>query len=156
MRRRLKEETIIFISVLKWIFLATIVGAVVGLSTTVFVKSLNWGAALSAQHEYYFLLLPIGLLASTLIIKYVFPQAAGHGANSVIESIHKNSGKIKPIFVPVEFLRTFITLTTGGSAGKEGPSAQIGAGLASMLADRKSTRLNGHISYPLFLFKKHL
>ena len=135
MRRRLKEETVIFISVLKWIFLATIVGATVGLSTTVFVKSLNWGAALSARHEYYFLLIPFGLLASTLIIKYVFPQAAGHGANSVIESIHKNSGKIRPIVVPVEFIRTFITLTTGGSAGKEGPSAQIGAGLASIVAD---------------------
>src|SRR3990172_531143 len=135
MGRRLKEETIIFISVLKWIFLATIVGAVVGLSTTVFVKSLNWGAAIAAQHEYYFLLIPFGLLASTLIIKYVFPQAADHGANSVIESIHKKSGKIKPIVIPVEFIRTFITLTTGGSAGKEGPSAQIGAGLPPIVAD---------------------
>src|SRR3972149_2123937 len=135
MRRRLKEETVSFISVLKWIFLATVVGAIVGLSTTVFVKSLNWGAALAIQYEYYCLLIPFGLLASTLIIKYVFPQAAGHGANSVIESIHKSSGKIRPIVVPVEFIRTFITLTTGGSAGKEGPSAQIGAGLASMVAD---------------------
>src|SRR4030067_2666887 len=135
MRRRLKEETVIFISVLKWIILATVVGSIVGLSTTIFVKSLNWGAALAIQYDYYFLLIPFGLLASTLIIKYVFPQAAGHGANSVIESIHKSSGKIRPIFVPVEFLRTFITLTTGGSAGKEGPSAQIGAGRASMAAD---------------------
>jgi hypothetical protein len=37
-----------------------------------------------------------------------------------------------PAVVPVEFAATF---ASGGSAGKEGPSAQIGAGLASMMAD---------------------
>lgn len=135
MKKRVQEETIIFVSVAKWIVLATIVGAIVGVSTTVFVKTLNRGAELTANYPYYFLMLPIGLLASTIIIKYIFPQAQGHGANRVIESVHKFSGKLKPIMVPVEFLRTFITLTAGGSAGKEGPSAQIGAGLASMFAD---------------------
>ncbi|HBG46650.1 MAG TPA: voltage-gated chloride channel [Deltaproteobacteria bacterium] len=135
MRRKIREETVIFISVIKWIFLATIVGAIVGVSTTAFVKSLNWGAAIASRYDYYFLLIPVGFLLSAIIIKYVFPQAAGHGANSVIESIHKNAGKIRPIAVPVEFVRTFLTITTGGSAGKEGPSAQIGAGLASLVAD---------------------
>jgi len=135
MKKRLTEETVIFISVFKWILLATAVGVIVGASTTLFVKTLNWGAAAASTYRYYFLSMPLGLLASALIIKRLLPGAEGHGANKVIESIHRNSGKIKPIAVPAEFLRSFITLTTGGSAGKEGPSAQIGAGLASMLAD---------------------
>ncbi|MBE7414181.1 MAG: chloride channel protein [Deltaproteobacteria bacterium] len=135
MQRKLKEETVIFISVVKWILLATVVGAIVGLSTTLFVKSLNFGAELAARYDYFFVIMPFGLLASVLIIKYVFPQAAGHGANMVISSIHKNDGRIRPLVIPVEFIRTFITLSTGGSAGKEGPSAQIGAGLASLVAD---------------------
>ncbi|MBI1912288.1 MAG: chloride channel protein [Deltaproteobacteria bacterium] len=135
MKKRVQEETIIIVSVAKWIVLATIVGVIVGVSTTLFVKTLNRGAELTKEYPYYFLMIPIGLLASTIIIKYIFPQAEGHGANRVIESVHKFSGKLKPIMVPVEFLRTFITLTSGGSAGKEGPSAQIGAGLASMFAD---------------------
>lgn len=135
MKKRITEETVIFISVLKWIFLATCVGVIVGLSTTAFVKSLNWGASLASASEYYFLAMPLGLLLSALIIKHLLPQAQGHGGNSVIESVHKNSGKIKPVAVVAEFVRSFVTLTSGGSAGKEGPSAQIGAGLASLFAD---------------------
>ena len=135
MKKRITEETVIFISVLKWILLATVVGVIVGGSTTFFVKTLNWGAAAASGYRYYFLAMPLGLLASALIIKRLLPSAEGHGANKVIESIHRNSGKIKPVSVVAEFARSFITLTSGGSAGKEGPSAQIGAGLASMLAD---------------------
>ncbi len=63
MKRRLKEETIIFISVFKWIALATIIGIIVGVSTTVFVSSLNWGSRLVSQYPYYFLLMPACLLA---------------------------------------------------------------------------------------------
>ncbi len=134
MKERLKEETVILISVFKWLFLGSVVGVITGVSTTVFVMSLNWGAGF-ARHEYYYLLMPLGLFLSALVIRYVTPSAEGHGASKVIESIHKHSGKMKPLYVPVEFLRTFVTLTASASAGKEGPSAQIGAGLASMFAD---------------------
>jgi H+/Cl- antiporter ClcA len=130
-----KEESVILVSVVKWLALATVVGVITGCSTTVFVMSLNFGVSLRSGFEHYFLLMPVGFVLSALIIKYVFPAAEGHGASKVIESVHKAGGKLRPLAVPVEFLRTFITLTTGGSAGKEGPSAQIGAGLASMLAD---------------------
>ncbi|MBI5971056.1 MAG: chloride channel protein [Deltaproteobacteria bacterium] len=134
MKQRLKEETIIFASVFKWLILGSVVGVITGVSTTVFVMSLNWGARIAGQAHYYWFL-PLGLFLSALIIKYVTPSAQGHGANKVIESIHKHSGKMKPLYAPIEFLRTFITLTGGGCAGKEGPSAQIGAGLASIFAD---------------------
>lgn len=134
MKRKLREETVIFISVFKWVALASITGAIVGVSTTVFVKSLNWGASLNLT-RYYYLTIPSGLLISWFIIRYIAPGAEGHGADKVIESVHKGSGRIRPVFVPVEFIRTFITLTSGASAGKEGPSAQIGAGLASIFAD---------------------
>ncbi len=39
------------------------------------------------------------------------------------------------LVVPVKLVATIITLATGGSAGKEGPCAQIGAGLSSVFAD---------------------
>lgn len=135
MKKRLTEETVIFISVAKWVLLATGVGILVGVSTTVFVKSLNWGAQLASMSKYYFLAMPLGLLLSAIIIKYILPQAEGHGANNVIEAVHRSSGKIRPVAILAEFARSFVTLTSGGSAGKEGPSAQIGAGLASMVAD---------------------
>ncbi|MBI5236943.1 MAG: chloride channel protein [Deltaproteobacteria bacterium] len=134
MKRKLKEEIIIFISVIKWVVLASITGAVVGVSTTVFVKSLNRGASLNLV-RYYYLSIPAGLLLSWLIIRYIAPEAEGHGTNKAIEAVHKESGKIRPIASVVEFIRTLITISSGGSAGKEGPSAQIGAGMASMFAD---------------------
>ncbi len=134
MRRRLVEESVMFISILKWFVLATVTGAVVGFSTTVFLKLLNWSTAFCRDFTYYFLLLPAALFASALMIKYLAPDAEGHGTEKVIEAIHKSSGKIKPVVVPIKLIATIITLALGGSAGKEGPCAQIGAGLSSIFA----------------------
>ncbi|HNX68268.1 MAG TPA: chloride channel protein [Candidatus Omnitrophota bacterium] len=135
MRRRLAEETILFISVLKWFILATIIGCIVGAATTVFLKLLSWSIAFTGKHSYSFLLIPAAFFVSALLVKYLAPDAEGHGTEKVIEAIHKSSGKIKAAVVPVKLVATIITLALGGSAGKEGPCAQIGAGLASIFAD---------------------
>jgi len=134
-KRRIAEETILFISVVKWIVLATIIGIVVGLSTTVFLKALNFSVVLTKHYPYYFLFLPVALFLSIIIIKYLAPDAEGHGTEKVIEAIHKHSGKIKAMVVPVKLVATIITIAAGGSVGKEGPCAQIGAGLSSIFAD---------------------
>ncbi|MBI5563219.1 MAG: chloride channel protein [Deltaproteobacteria bacterium] len=140
-RERPGEDAVIFVSVVKWTALALCVGLITGASTWLLVWTLDRGAAEAERWwNYYFLLMPAGLLASGLIIKYLAPRAAGHGAAGVIDAIHRRSGRIRPIQVPVEFARTFLTIVSGGSAGKEGPSAQIGAGLASIFAD--GLRLN--------------
>jgi H+/Cl- antiporter ClcA len=135
MRRRLAEQTVIFISVVKWIALATMVGTIVGFSTTGFIRLLNWAATYASQYKYYFLLMPAAFLASVVIVKYFAPEAEGHGTEKIIEAVHKRSGKIKLAVVPVKLLVTIITIAFGGSAGKEGPAAQIGAALASKVAD---------------------
>jgi H+/Cl- antiporter ClcA len=134
-RRKLTEETILFISVVKWVVLATIVGAIAGLATTGFLKSLLWATGVSNLSSYTFLLLPLALFSSALIVKYLAPDAEGHGTEKVIEAIHKRAGRIPVMVVPIKLVATVITLAVGGSAGKEGPCAQIGAGLASLFAD---------------------
>jgi len=45
------------------------------------------------------------------------------------------AGRIFLPTVSVKLSATIITIVTGGSAGKEGPRAQIGAGLTSAMAD---------------------
>ncbi|MBE9528528.1 MAG: chloride channel protein [Proteobacteria bacterium] len=132
MKRRLREETVIFISIMKWLVLASIIGLVVGLSTTLFLKLLQFSTS-SARPTYYFILLPFGMLASAALIKYFAPDAEGYGAR-VIEAVHRSSGKIPVLVAPIKLIATLITVATGGSVGKEGPCAQIGAGLSSMLA----------------------
>jgi len=135
MKRRIKEETILFISVVKWVFLASVIGIIVGLSTTIFLKALNWSIAFTHQQPFYFYFLPIALFLSVILTKYLAPDAEGHGTEKVIEAVHNRSGKINASVVPVKLAATIITLASGGSAGKEGPCAQIGAGLSSVFAD---------------------
>lgn len=135
MKKRIKEETILFISVVKWVFLASVIGIIVGLSTTIFLKVLNWSIAFTHQQPFYFYLLPAALFLSTVLTTYLAPDAEGHGTEKVIEAVHKRSGKINAAVVPVKLVATIITLASGGSAGKEGPCAQIGAGLSSVFAD---------------------
>lgn len=131
-----------FASVLKWFVLATLTGAIVGLSTTVFLKALAWSINIAEGHEFFFLLLPVAFVISIVLIKWFAPDAEGHGTEKVIEAIHTKSGRIKAAVVPVKLVATIVTLACGGSAGKEGPCAQIGAGLASLFADL--LRLSDH------------
>jgi H+/Cl- antiporter ClcA len=110
------------------------VGVIVGFSTAVFLKLLEGSIAYTGGFKYYFLLLPVALFISALIVRYLAPDAEGHGTEKVIEAVHRHSGKIKPLVVPVKLVATIITIALGGSAGKEGPCAQIGAGLSSVFA----------------------
>ena len=135
MKKRFKEESVIFISVLKWLFLASVMGIIVGLAVTGFLKILHTSIIFTNGYNYYYLLLPVALLVSTVVIDFLAPDAGGHGTEKVIEAVHKRSGKIKVMVVPVKLVTTVITLAFGGSAGKEGPCAQIGAGLASFFSD---------------------
>jgi len=135
MKRRVVESSVLFVSILKWLFLATCAGILVGLSTTVFLKLLGLGISYSARFPYYYLLLPLALFLSSLLVKYLAPDAEGHGTEKIIEAVHKHAGKIKSAVVPVKLAATIITIALGGSAGKEGPAAQIGAAISSAFSD---------------------
>lgn len=133
MKTQVVESPIILLSIIKWFFLASCVGCIVGGSTTLFLKTLAWTIALTQRIPYYFWFLPIALPISSVLINYLAPEAEGYGAK-VIEAIHKHSGRIPPLVAPVKFVATIVTITFGGSAGKTGPCVQIGAALASMFA----------------------
>ncbi|GIX06629.1 MAG: permease [Candidatus Poribacteria bacterium] len=131
----LSEESVLFVSVIKWFFLATAAGAVVGALTAFFLEVLAWGERLVAPYPRAFLLVPLGLTASALLVRYLAPDAKGHGTEKVIEAVHFHGSHIRLRVIPVKLLATVVTLVSGGSAGKEGPAAQIGAGACSAMAD---------------------
>ncbi|NIR50503.1 chloride channel protein, partial [candidate division KSB1 bacterium] len=64
------------------------------------------------------------------------PEAEGHGTDGVIKAFHKERGVIRPRVPIIKTLASAVTIGTGGSAGREGPIAQIGAGFGSILATR--------------------
>jgi hypothetical protein len=41
MPKQISEQTVLLVSVLKWVILASFIGAIVGLTTTAFLKLLN-------------------------------------------------------------------------------------------------------------------
>jgi len=136
MRKHFTEQTAIFFSVSKWVVLSSIVGVMIGAIVTLFLKILHFTThshQLLPFHFYY--LLPIILVISVWLIRTFAPTAEGHGTEKVIEAIHKNFGKINLMVIPIKLLTTVLTIFAGGSVGKEGPAAQIGAGAASALSD---------------------
>jgi H+/Cl- antiporter ClcA len=134
MKHTIAEESILFASVIKWIALASCTGVIVGIATTVFLYLLALATNFTGHYPYAFLFLPVALFLSSLLTKYLAPDAEGHGTEKVIEAIHKRASLIPITVVPVKLLATLITLAIGGSAGKEGPCAQIGASLSSLFA----------------------
>jgi len=83
------------------------------------------------------LLLPAagGLLSGWLVYTFA-PEAEGHGTDAAIHAYHHAGGFIRGRVPIVKTLASAVTLTTGGSGGREGPIAQIGAGFGSFLATR--------------------
>jgi H+/Cl- antiporter ClcA len=134
MKRTLTEEIVLLLGVTKWIVLASCAGVLVGLAATVFLLALLWATNAASLYSYTFFFLPVALFLSSLLTKYLAPDAEGHGTEKVIEAVHKHAGDIPLAVVPVKLLATVITIAIGGSAGKEGPCAQIGAGTASFFA----------------------
>jgi len=76
-----------------------------------------------------------GLVSGWLVFKFA-PEAEGHGTDAAIDAFHNKRGEIRARIPFVKALSSAITIGTGGSAGREGPIAQIGAGIGSSLASR--------------------
>lgn len=142
MKRKLVESSVLFVSVVKWLVLSSLIGVIVGFSTAVFLKILGYGISTAAGFSYYYVLLPAALFASALVVETFAPDAEGHGTEKIIEAVHRHAGMMNLAVVPVKLVATVITISFGGSAGKEGPAAQIGAALSSGFA--RLLKFSGH------------
>lgn len=86
---------------------------------------------------WWLLLLPaIGCLLSASISEWLAPEAKGHGTDAAIDSYHRHGGRIRGRVPIVKGICSALTLGFGGSGGREGPIAQIGAGFGSFLGQR--------------------
>ena len=88
----------------------------------------------SAFRPWMLLLVPTlgGLVSGFLVFRFA-PEAEGHGTDSAIAAYHFKGGVIRPRVPLVKIVASAVTLGTGGSGGREGPIAQIGAGFGSWL-----------------------
>ena len=129
------EQTTIFLSVIKWVFLSSVVGIIIGVVVSIFLKTIAWAEIHQSTMPFnYYYTLPFVFMFTVWLVKTFAPNAEGHGTEKVIEAVHKHDGKIDIAVIPVKLLATVMTIFAGGSVGKEGPGAQIGAGTASFIA----------------------
>jgi CIC family chloride channel protein len=82
------------------------------------------------------IVLALGGLAAGVLVQSFAPEAEGHGTDAAIEAYHQKRGFIRPVVPIVKLVASAITIGTGGSGGREGPIAQIGAGFGSFLGTR--------------------
>ncbi len=90
---------------------------------------------ITAKHSLWFLVIPaLGGLASGVLVYSLAPEAEGHGTDAMIEAFHQKEGKVRRRVPAVKIVASALTIGTGGSAGKEGPIAQIGSGFGAFLS----------------------
>jgi len=126
--------------------LCVLTGVLAGLGAWAFDRALQWldhcllvnwlfDTSAPAYSHWWLLLVPAagGGLAGALAL-WLAPEAAGHGTDPVIRAFHRQRGEIRARIPLIKGLCSILTIGTGGSAGKEGPIVQIGAGCGSTLA----------------------
>ena len=86
-----------------------------------------------------YLLVPVstvvgGIIAGFVVYRFA-PEAEGHGTDEAIAAFHRNDGKIRRRIPLVKAVASAFTIGSGGSGGREGPTAQIAAGFGSFIGD---------------------
>ena len=87
---------------------------------------LNWGVMLMPALG--------GLIIGPVILRLA-PETKGHGVPEVMEAVALKGGRIRRRVAFLKILVSSITIGSGGSAGREGPIAQIGASLGSLIGE---------------------
>lgn len=77
-----------------------------------------------------------GALVSGLLVYFVAPAAKGHGTDNAIRAAHHDPTSLRGKVAAVKIVASSILIGSGGSGGREGPTAQISATVISSLCRR--------------------
>jgi CIC family chloride channel protein len=75
----------------------------------------------------------IGALFAGIISAWLAPETRGGGSDAIIESFHHNRGIVRKRVPFVKAVVSILTLGTGGSGGREGPTMQMGGAIGSLV-----------------------
>jgi len=120
-------------------------GAGVGAAILIYVLELvgratQWVADVPLLSNWWmFLTIPVGMFLAWSLTARFAPEVAGHGVPQIIAALTVRRGEIRARVAPLKTMATALTIGSGGSAGREGSIAQIGASIGSMVG--RATRL---------------
>ncbi|MFO0695192.1 MAG: chloride channel protein [Polyangiales bacterium] len=123
------------VALVQWIVLGSIVGAICGAASALFLFLLDRATSFRTGHALLVYALPVAGLAVGFVYER-FGSAIKAGNNLVIDTIHDDGPEIPFRMAPMVFLGTVLTHLFGGSAGREGTAVQMGASLSDWLAHR--------------------
>lgn len=120
-----------------FLLLTLLIGALVGAIVVAFILlTQHFSAQIYPVHQAAWRRLFIPLVGSLamgyLLFKY-FPDARGSGVPQTKAALYAREGRISLFTVFGKFFCTSATLASGIPLGREGPSVQVGAGIASFL-----------------------
>lgn len=142
----------------KWLLLGVLIGIVAGLGAVVFYEALHLAthyllgslagytpattageggthaASGFARPWAIPLVVALGGLVSGALVFGLAPEAEGHGTDAAIHSVHTNPKGTRPRVTLIKIVSSAVTIGSGGSGGREGPTAQISASFGSILA----------------------
>jgi chloride channel protein, CIC family len=120
-----------------FLILTLIIGAVVGLVVVAFILlTERFGARLYPEGgaAWRRVLIPVGgSLGMGYLLFRFFPNARGSGVPQTKAALYAREGRISIKTIFGKFFCTSATLAAGIPLGREGPSVQVGAGIASVL-----------------------
>jgi CIC family chloride channel protein len=120
-----------------YLFLALLIGALVGLVVVAFILvSEHAGAALfpPGGAAWRRLVIPVaGSLITGFLLTHLFPAARGSGIPQTKIAMLLEGGYISARTVIGRFICSSAALASGIALGREGPSVQIGGGIASVI-----------------------
>ncbi len=119
-----------FWNIIKWFFLSTLIGVIVGVVDAIFLKTLDAAIGWRSRWPLYFVGLPFFLYIIWLLARKAAPQAQDYSTDAVINKINSYR-PIGLLSALKSLVLSIFTMTVGGSAGKEAPCADAGAGLGS-------------------------
>ena len=130
---RLAEPLVMLATVVQWLVLATFVGAIVGVVCSVFLHLLflTEGRVYDVPFGWQLGLLLTAGLANGLLLHYGYRLSRSGFSDEPIVAVNEQAGKMPFRTLWIKPLAALITLSAGGSAGKEGPCSHIGASFAA-------------------------
>lgn len=140
-RLNIGEHTVVIIS------MAILIGILSGFANMLFRATIHFvheyvfigGSELLNIHKggFYRLLLPLLPVCGALLLiplSLIFKDDVnGYGFPKFLEMVNIKGGRLKKRILPLKILSSAFTIGTGGSAGVEGPIAQIGGAIGSLV-----------------------
>jgi CIC family chloride channel protein len=130
-RVRLKEKQL-------FLALSIVVGILAGLAAVLFTLAIDRTShilfGLSPSAARLFLVPTLVSIGTGVLLARVFPDVRGSGVPQTEAAFHLHDGVIAGRVPIGKFLTGVLCIGSGHSMGREGPSVQIGAGIASVVA----------------------